>query len=124
MSTATEFNDYVVFDETKYVLGSELMWYIGKKDSGWKLVIPAGFVFDITVPKLLRGLVSQHHRPWFLASAIHDYLMKSGFDRAFAAGEWYRAARAMKSVDDKKHLVYAAYLGIIFFTVKRRFGYV
>lgn len=118
MSQATEFSDYKLNSGITYSLTSELMWDIGIKDSGWQLVIPESFSFDISIPKALWWLVSPHHEPWLLASCIHDRLLNEGFDRSFAAGEWYRAAKAMEKYDDKSWLVLGAYYAIVLWTVR------
>ena len=102
----------------KYQCCSPIAWEIGRKGSGWILTVPTDFVFDSSVPKFAQWIVSPHHEPWLLAAAIHDYLLEQGFDKAFAAGEWLRAARAVAKRDDKKWLVLPAYYGVVLWTVR------
>ena len=118
MSAATDFSAWAKTSENKYTMFEPLEWEIGLKGSGWLLIIPEGFLFDSSVPKWLRWLVSPDHQPWLLAAAIHDYLLVQGHDKAFAAGEWYRAARAMAKTDTKRWLVLPAYYGVVLWTVR------
>lgn len=120
MSKATQYDDYIHVYKNKYKLGSNLVWEIGLLGSGWELTVPKDFEFDISVPKWLQWLISPHHRAWFLGSAIHDYLLKNGFDRGFAAGEWYRGARAMREKDSLRWLVLVAYFMIVLRTAGER----
>ena len=116
MSKATSYDDFIHVSGIKYKLGSDLIWHVGKKDSDWELIIPKGTPFDSSVPWWLWGIVSPHHRAWLLAAAVHDELLKL-YDKAFAAGEWYRAARAKSKTDSKSWLVKPAYYGVVIWTV-------
>jgi hypothetical protein len=118
VSAATAFYGYAKAASGGYTLFEPLRWEIGLKGSGWSLNIPAGFTFDSSVPRWLHWLVSPDHEPWLLAAAVHDYLLVQGHDKAFAAGEWYRAARAMKARDRLSWLVLPAYYGVVLWTVR------
>jgi hypothetical protein len=75
-----------------YVTKRAFSWSIGKKDSGWVLVVPEGREFESSVPRLLRWLFSPDD-PYFLKSAvIHDVLLEDGFREAFADSQWFEAA--------------------------------
>lgn len=117
MSAATDFAGWAKTGE-RWVLLDDLEWQIGREGSGWTLVIPRGFTFDSSIPKWLRWLVSADHRPWLLAACVHDRLLETGFDKAFAAGEWWRAVRAMKDRDNKSWLALPAYYGVVLWTVR------
>lgn len=117
MSRATKYDDWKRVGD-RYRLRALLIWEIGNKGSGWKLEIPAGFEFESSVPRLLRWIVSPHHRSWLLAAAVHDRLLAEGFDKAFAAGEWLRAVRAMRAQDSKAWLALPAYYGVVIWTVR------
>ena len=117
MSKATAFAAWQRRGE-RWELSQPLEWEIGREGSEWLLVIPPGFTFDSSVPRWLRWLVSPDHEPWLLAAAVHDYLLQSGFDKAFAAGEWYRAAKTKQSSDSKAWLVLPAYYGVVVWTVR------
>jgi hypothetical protein len=95
-----------------------ITWEIGLLGSGWALTIPETFRFDSSVPSFLHWLVSPHHEAWLLAAAVHDRLLALGHDKAFAAGEWFRAARAMAKTDTKRWLVLPAYYGVVLWTVR------
>lgn len=115
MSAATDFDDFVRRAGIQYEVGSLLQWEIGKEGSGLWLSIPRGFHFDSSIPIWLRWLISPHRREWLLAACVHDFLLINGFDKAFAAGEWYRASLAK---DAGNPLLRPALLVIILWTVK------
>lgn len=78
-----------------YKLTQDLTWEVGKKNSGLLTIIPKGFSFESSVPKPLWWLWSPDD-PYFLkAAAIHDWLLENGYRPAFAAGEWYDAAKSV-----------------------------
>lgn len=75
-----------------YRLTKQLCWDIGKQGSNWQLVIPAKTTFDISVPRWLEWVQGPHDKAVLLAAAVHDELLRQGFDKAFAAAEFRRAA--------------------------------
>lgn len=75
-----------------YVTTRPLEWWIGKKESGWLLTVPAGREFESSVPRILWWLFSPDD-PFFLKSAcIHDMLLEEGYRHAFADSQWFEAA--------------------------------
>ena len=104
----------------RYVLTAPLEWRVGARTSDWRLVVPAGFVFDISVPRVLTWIVSRHHRPWMIGSAIHDYLLAHGYDPLFAASEWARACRRMAEKDSRRRLVGPAFYAMCWWTARTR----
>ena len=77
--------------EKTYQLEAPLNWDIGKKGSGWSLLITPGTTFDISVPRLFEWALSPHNRRVLPAAAIHDELLRRGHDSAFASSEFRRA---------------------------------
>lgn len=118
MSQATEFNGYIHLNGADYRLSGPIVWELGLKGSGHFITIPAGFVFQSSVPAYARWIVSQHHEPWLLAAAVHDWLLVIGYNRAAANAEWFQAARATASRDSKARLVLPAYHGMNLLTLK------
>jgi len=92
----------------KWRPGADLVWEIGRKGSGWDLILPAEFPFDSSIPRWLHWWRSPDYGPWLLAAAVHDRLLNQGHDRHFAAAEWRRAARAK----DAGIAVEVAYFGV------------
>lgn len=117
MSAFTEFDQYEPVGGIDYVLIADLAWEIGWNGSGKALIIPAGTVFQSSVPRGARWIVSPHHKPWLLASAVHDEMLKRGYSPARAAGEWYEAVKAFADQDRKRWLVKPALIGVIVWTV-------
>lgn len=75
-----------------YVTTQPVDWWIGKKNSGWKLIVPVGKEFESSVPRLLWWLWSPDD-PYFLkAAAIHDTLLEQGYRRTFADSQWFETA--------------------------------
>lgn len=98
MSAFTTFSAFSRLGDTDtYRLDAPLVWHVGAKDSGWELVIPTGTTFDITLPFYARPFLSPHDPQVLPAAAVHDELLKRGFDPAFAAAEFRRALKARGS---------------------------
>ncbi len=97
MSAFTDFDAFslVAGTRTLYRLEAPLAWECGKRGSGFWLNIPAGTTFDVSVPRFLEWIVSPHDRRVLLAAAVHDELLRQGFDRPFASGEFRRALIAL-----------------------------
>lgn len=93
MSDFTSFNalSLVVGARKTYQLDAPLIWDIGKKGSGWSLIIPPGVAFDISVPRAFEWALSPHDERVLPAAAIHDELLRRGHDAAFASSEFRRA---------------------------------
>ena len=108
MSAATEHTDWFQEPDGQYCPTAPVAWDVGKLGSGWVLTIPAGFMFDSSVPRWARWYFDPHEPLWLLAAAVHDCLLAQGHDRAFAACEWLRAARAM----DRRKRVWVAFAGV------------
>ena len=94
MSTFSQFEAFEKREGIIYELKADLVWNIGKKESGWSLTIPKGREFDISVPRWLRWILSPDDRCVLPAAAIHDELLNQGHDVAFASSEFRRAVLA------------------------------
>lgn len=94
-----------------YVTTRPLEWWIGKKESGWKLTVPQGREFESSVPRWLHWLFSPDD-PLFLKSAcIHDTLLEEGFMQAFADSQWFEAAMSEHAPPLRVWLAYSAMRG-------------
>lgn len=78
----------------KYRLEEDLLWYVGWYKSPFKLVIPKGFVVDVSAPRFLEWAIDVHNVDLLAAAAVHDYLLEEGEDYAFASAEFRRALKA------------------------------
>lgn len=77
----------------RYATATGVDWDIGKKNSGWVLLIEPGREFESSVPSWVpRWVLDQDDPRLLLAALIHDVLLESGHRAFFAAGEWYDAA--------------------------------
>jgi len=92
----SQFDDFSLLDNSRkfYVLDKPLVWDIGMKGSGWSLEVPAGIIFDISVPRCLEWILSPHDKRILLAALVHDVLLRRGHDAAFSSSEFRRAAIA------------------------------
>lgn len=97
MTKFTDFKGYGYISNThkRHQMTQPMSWEIGKKGSGWILIVPIGYKFDISVPRWLEWLVSPFDRRILLPAAIHDRLLELGFDAAFASSEFRRACRSL-----------------------------
>ena len=71
-----------------------LIWDVGRRGSGLVVVVPAGTLFDVSVPSGLRWLVSPVDRRFLKAAALHDHLLGQGWDRVSAAAVFHDALAA------------------------------
>lgn len=69
-------------------------WEIGYKGSGHFEHVEDGTVFDVSIPRLLWRFFDPHDQRFFKAAALHDELLKRGFDRVTAAGAFNQALKA------------------------------
>ena len=112
--------------EFKYISGIEYQtvqpfdWVIGGKFAPMKVTIPAGFVFQSSVPRWLWWWLSPHHPRFLLAACVHDWLLGIGYDRAAAAGEWFAGARAAKAPMWKAK---PAFVGVAYWAVYKNGAY-
>jgi hypothetical protein len=51
-----------------------LRWHIGRKGSGYVYEVPAGFLFDVSIPWALRLIFSPHNPRFLKAAALHDHM--------------------------------------------------
>lgn len=99
ISTNRDMSDFTNFENFEHVadsykiyrLKSPLIWDIGAEGSNWRLEIAKGSTFDISVPRLLEWVLSPHDRRVLPAAAVHDELLRRGFDIVFASAEFRRA---------------------------------
>ena len=113
MSVFTEFIDYVRLTGCRYRLMRPLRWEIGRKGSGLVYTVPAGFVFDVSVPWTMTWLIDPNERSYLLAAAIHDHMLADGWKKNTAAIEFYHGLRAM-NVTRPKAVIMAA--GVLLWT--------
>ena len=76
-----------------YKLTEPMLWRIGHKD-GPIYVVPEGFTFDVSVPRLLRLLFDPHRADFHKAAALHDHMLQSGWSRITAGAEFHNALKA------------------------------
>ena len=77
-----------------YRVVDPVIWEVGAKGSGLLVHVPKGSVFDISVPRALRWILSPHDRRVLKAAALHDYLLGRGWDRVTAAAAFHDAMAA------------------------------
>lgn len=73
---------------TYYVTTSPLVMDVGGNGGQglMSVIVPAGFKFNVTVPKPLRWLISPHDKRLLRAAAFHDYaLYRLKWSREMAA---------------------------------------
>lgn len=94
MSRFSVFDAFWNVEGIDYLTDEYVEWDISHKGSDWVLRIAKGTPFNLSVPKLLRWLISPHNRQMLPAALVHDELLKMGADIAFASAEFRRALRA------------------------------
>lgn len=106
--TAVDRSWYVKDGPRGYVTSRPVCWWIGKKASGWRLVVPGGRAFESSVPGWLTWVFSPDD-PFFLkAAVIHDTLLEDGYRHAFADSQWFEAARSEHAPGLRTWFAYSA----------------
>lgn len=80
-------------DGIEYRLERDLVWRIGHVD-GPTYVVPAGFTFEVSVPRALQWLYDPHDRRMLKAAALHDHMLEAGWSRITAGAEFHNALKA------------------------------
>lgn len=93
MSAYTEHFSVEAIDGTRYCLTQVLTWHIGRVD-GPLYIVPAGTLFDVSVPWFLAWLFSPHDHRYLKAAALHDHMLEAGWDRPTAAAQFAMALKA------------------------------
>lgn len=78
----------------KYRVVKPIYWDIFYLGSGLTVHVPAGYDFDVSVPKWLCWLVNPHKVEFLKAACLHDFLLESGSDRVTAAAVFHEALKA------------------------------
>lgn len=79
----------------RYKTTKSLEWELGSKGSGLWIRVPVGFIFDVSIPKPLRWLLSPHNPKLLKAACLHDYTLHVlGWKRVAAASTFSEALRA------------------------------
>lgn len=74
-------------DGIRYAVAIPLEWEELHKGSGEWLIVPKGFVFDVSIPAWAWIAFDPHDTRYRAAACLHDYaLHKLGWDRGAAAG--------------------------------------
>lgn len=71
-----------------------LAWEIGRKGSELFYIVPIGFVFDVSIPKLFTWLLDPCDPRFMKAACLHDHMLENGWDRTTAAGVFNDALTA------------------------------
>lgn len=115
MSQFTEHRDYDRLEGIKYRLTRDLVWEVGKKGSGLFVTVPTGYVFDSSIPRIMRWLISPHHPQFLLPAALHDFMLDEKYDSGTAASQWHQAAIATGMSFCMRFL---CLMGILLYTVR------
>lgn len=84
----------VIPDGDRYRLARDVHWDIGKPGSGATYTVPAGFVFDVSIPHFARWLFNPHDRRFLKAAALHDHMLLSGWNRVESGAAFHEALKA------------------------------
>ena len=69
-------------------------WEVGREESGLRVTVPIGYVFDVSVPVWARWLFDPSDPRYLKAACLHDWLLDDGWYRITAAGVFGAALRA------------------------------
>lgn len=77
----------------RYRTTRSLLWEVGKRGSGARIIVPPEFPFDVTIFWWLRWAFDPHRPEYLKASAIHDWLLEDGWDRVTAGAVFHEVLR-------------------------------
>lgn len=78
----------------RYASNSSLALRVGGEGAHLTIVVPAGYEFDVSVPRQLRWAFSPHDHRFLRAAAFHDYaLHELNWPRELAAAPFGHALR-------------------------------
>lgn len=89
-------NWYVYVKGTQYLSTKPIKWHVGYLGSGLFITVPPGEFFDGTIPWWACPLFSPHNPKYLKAFLLHDYLLKSGWDRLSAGAVFHEALKSDK----------------------------
>jgi len=104
MSLYTNKLPVVELGDGYYLTDMPIIWHIGKKNSGLRYVIQAGFRFDVTVPKYLQWAFDPNNKKFLKAAALHDHMLENDWSRVESAAVFHEALKA-DGVSKLKRLV-------------------
>ena len=87
-------NWYVPGKDIKFRTTKDVCWEIGSKGSGLWLVVPTGYEFDVSVPRLMRWIYDPKDARYLKAAALHDWALDLGWDAVSSAAAFSEALRA------------------------------
>lgn len=78
----------------KYETTRPLIWEVGRKGSGVIVTVPQGTAFDVSIPAIMRWLFNPHDPHYLKAAALHDELLRRGWDRLTSGAQFHEALKA------------------------------
>jgi hypothetical protein len=69
-------------------------WEIGRKGSGLWVIVPLNYVFDVSIPALLRWAFDPRDPRYLKAAALHDWALEQGWDGVSSAALFSDALKA------------------------------
>jgi len=79
--------------DRRFVVVEELIWEVGREGSGALITVPAGFVFDVSIPPGARWVFDPSDPAYLKASAVHDRLLIERWDRVTAGAVFHEILR-------------------------------
>lgn len=71
-------------------------------------IVPAGFTFDVSIPGWLHWLFDPEDVRYHKAACLHDHMLKSGWNRLTAAGEFHEGLKADRVSYCRRLIMYLA----------------
>lgn len=113
MSDFTRLDDWCLpLSDNRYITTKPVIWEVAVEGSGWFITIPKGFIFDVSIPKYLRWILSPGNPKYRGAGCVHDYVLEMGWDWVRAAAEFNLVLKVSK-VDLRVRL--AMFLAVVLY---------
>ena len=85
---------YAPLTDLRFRVVLPVRWEVGRIGSGLWVTVPAGYVFDVSIPRWARRIFDPTDTRYLKAACLHDWLLEDGWYRATAAGVFGAALRA------------------------------
>ncbi len=94
MSLYTKRSPVVELDGNYFLTDSPIIWDIGRKDSGLRYIVPSGFRFDVSVPKVFQWAFNPKDKKFLKAAALHDHMLINEWSRIESGAIFHEALKA------------------------------
>lgn len=84
---------FEMIEKNRFKTRAPFRFELGTPYAGMYLEVPEGFIFEVSVPKILHWLVHPRDSRFLEAAALHDFALSLGWPREVAAAPFGHSLR-------------------------------